>query len=158
LKTLIVYASTHGCSADAADFLKDRIQNSTVIDLKKTKKIEITSFDTIIIGGSIHAGSVQKIIKKLQKNNLELLLQKRLGLFLCCMETGETAKDQFNKAFLEPLRNNATAIGLFGGRFDFNKMNFFEKAIIKKIAGITSSISRIDENAMESFLKDILKR
>jgi menaquinone-dependent protoporphyrinogen oxidase len=35
-----------------------------------------------------------------------------------------------------------------GGEFQFEKMNFFERAIIKRIAKTDKSVSQIDEDAI----------
>lgn len=71
------------------------------------------------------------------------------------MEEDETAQKQFNTAFPEELRAHATAHGLLGGAFDFQKMNFVERKLITKIAGITSSTSRISEKAITRFVSDL---
>ena len=70
---------------------------------------------------------------KKSKKRSDILKQKRLGLYLCCMEEGETAQKQFNEAYPVELRDHATALGLFGGAFNFEKMNAFERMIIKKV-------------------------
>ena len=70
MKTLILYATRHGCAEKCA-----------------TK-----------LGGSIHAGKIQKGVKDFCAKNLEVLKGKRLGLYLCCMEEGPKAEAQFAAA------------------------------------------------------------
>ena len=94
---------------------------------------------------------MQKGIKKFCQKNFNMLLKKRLGLFLCCMEEGETAQKQFDEAYSEELRNHVAAAGLFGGEFDFNKMNFFERAIVKKVANISENVSKLKEETIHQF-------
>ena len=152
MSTVIVYMTRHGCAEKAAHLLKDVIGEDTeLVNLRNKRKFDISRYDTAIIGGSIHAGMVQKRVRKFCENNRETLLQKRLGLYLCCMYEGETAEKQFEDAFEEDLRSHATAAGLFGGEFDFKKMNFLERKIVTKIADITDSISRIDDDAIRQF-------
>ena len=112
-------------------------------------------YDTIIIGGSIHAGMVQKSIQKFCKNHIELLLKKKIGLFLCCMEKGEKADEQFRNAFPKELQDHAQAKGCFGGAFDFDRMNIIEKAIIKKVVNIDQSISTLSAESIQKFIKEI---
>ena len=45
------------------------------------------------------------------------------------------------------------ASAYFGGEFYFDKMNFFEKLIVKKISKIPGSMSKIDQIAIKSFSK-----
>jgi menaquinone-dependent protoporphyrinogen oxidase len=90
-------------------------------------------------------------VKDYCAKNLEVLKNKRLGLFLCCMEEGPKAEVQFAGAFPEVLIGAATTKSLFGGEFDFDRMNWLEKAIIKKISKIDASVSKIKEQAILDF-------
>lgn len=67
----------------------------------------------------------------------------------------EEAENQFKSAYPEILRNHAISSKVMGGEFRFDKMNFFERAIVKKIAGISESVSKIDEAKIQEFVKDI---
>jgi menaquinone-dependent protoporphyrinogen oxidase len=152
MSTLIVYASSHGCTEKAALALEQQLKDSvTLANLKKDKNIDPTYYDTVIIGGSIHAGQVQKVVKRFCSQHLDTLKQKRVGLFLSCMEEGEKAQQQFDNAFPGELRNHAAVTGLFGGEFDFEKMNFLQRAIVKKVAGITENVSKVKEENIRQF-------
>jgi menaquinone-dependent protoporphyrinogen oxidase len=156
MSTLIAYVSTHGCTKKAAHMLAELLDDKvSLVNLKKKSNPDLSSFDTILIGGSIHAGQIQRRVKHFCQKYLEILKQKRLGLFLCCMEEGENAQKQFDEAFPTELRTHATATGLFGGEFDFNKMNFIYKAIVKKVAGATESVSKIKEDNIRQFAKTL---
>jgi len=127
-----------------------------VIDLKDSPSpFSLVKYGTVLIGGSIHAGQIQKRIRVFCRDHEEELRQKTLGLFLCCMEKGEKAKDQFDAVFPESLRSHAAAQGLFGGEFDFDRMNFLERKIVKKVAGIEGSVSSISDEAIERFMQDL---
>ncbi len=152
MSTAIVYISKQGTTRKVAHLLKGKSNSSVdLIDLKKVQKPDIGLYDTVIIGGSIHAGMIQKRIQKFCELNSELLMKKTLGLFLCCMYEDETAIEQFNIAFPERLRNHAKATGLFGGEFIFEKMNFFEKLIVKKVSGFKETVSKINMDEVEKF-------
>ncbi|MEN8117436.1 MAG: flavodoxin domain-containing protein, partial [Bacteroidota bacterium] len=105
----------------------------------------------VIIGGSIHAGQIQKRIKEFSIKNLDELQTKELGLFICCMEEGEKAHTQLMEAYPEELHNHAKAATYFGGEFDFEKMNFFQRMIIKKVAHVENNVSKIDHEAIKKF-------
>ncbi len=152
MKTIILYDSKHGCTEHCAEQLSRLIPEAgEPVSLRQKPLPDPAAFDTIIIGGSIHAGSVQKRVKKFCRKNLDLLLSKRIGLFLCCMREGEGAEKQFNEAFPQALREKASARGLFGGQFNFDKMNPLEQKIIGKISGVTASLSRLREDHIEAF-------
>jgi len=110
LTTLIVRATKHGCTKKCANEPKNRLAGQTeLVNLKKSVKIDLNDYVAIIIGGSIHAGQIQKRVKRFCSNRFDLLNQKRIGLFVCCMEEGEKATNQFNEAFPKELMNHASA-------------------------------------------------
>lgn len=154
MKTLIIYSTRHGCTEECATKLEKQLNNDTeLINIKKQKLDNLGNYEKVIIGGSIHAGHIQKRIKKFCQENLDTLKHKKIGLFLCCMEEGETAQKQFQEAFPTELIEHAIATGIFGGAFNFERMNFIEKAIIKKVAKIEQSMSKIDEKSIVEFAK-----
>lgn len=157
MKTLIVYASKHGCTAGAVRTLEERLLGEvSLVDIGNEKPQGVDLYDTVIVGGSIHAGSIQKKVRRFCDDNIDVLLEKRLGLFLCCMYEGDEEEKQFENSFDPRLRDHAAARGLFGGRFDFEKMNFFERAIVKKVAGVTESVSSLRPDAIEAFAEEIV--
>lgn len=154
MNTLIVYATHHGCTEQAAQLLKHKLKDRVqVLNLKKDTLPDLADFDRLIIGGSIHAGMIQSSVKKFYNKHMNELLQKPLGLFLCCMYEDALAQKQFEEAYPEVLRKHALAQGLFGGAFDFGKMNFFEKKIVEKVAGVKKNTSTFSEEAIDNFVK-----
>ena len=152
MSALIVFMTKHGCTEKSAGILKEHISGEVAfVNLKQEKNPNLSRHDTIIIGGSIHAGRIQNGVRRFCERNMETLLGKRLGLFICCMYEEETAEKQFEEAYPEDLRRHAAATGLFGGEFDFQKMNFIERKIVKKVAKVEESVSRIDHEAIQEF-------
>lgn len=157
MKTAIIYASNHGCSEKCANILSEKLNSDTLlINLENEQNIAFKSFDTVIVGGSIQAGYMHKKVTKFINNNLSSLTKTKLGLFICCMYEGEKAIEQFENAFPIELRNHAITQGYFGGEFDLDKMNAFEKAIVKKVAKVEHSESRINYDNINSFAEKIL--
>ncbi len=88
--------------------------------------------------------------------NLEQLLKKQIALFLCCMEEDEEkAKQQFENAYPKVLRNHSVKYDILGGEFLLDKMNFFEKSIIKKIAKTKENVHKIKEKKIVEFSESI---
>ncbi|MFW5787717.1 MAG: flavodoxin domain-containing protein [Halanaerobiales bacterium] len=67
MRTLIVYASKYGCTEKAvnrlADYLGEGTQLLNLIN-EDNKIIKLEEYDTVVVGGSIHAGNIQKEVKK----------------------------------------------------------------------------------------------
>lgn len=158
MKTGIFYATSRGTTEKAANMLKNELEGKvTLINIKKEKSIRLADYDSVILGSSIHAGMLQGKMKKFIEGHQQELISKKLGLFLCCMHDGEKATEQFEMGYPEPLRNHAVASGIFGGEFDFSKMNFFQKAIVKKVSGTTSNTSTFNEEEIKKFAKEFNK-
>lgn len=155
MKTLIVYATNHGTTESVARKIQEKAHGEiTLINLKHQEKIDLHPYDQVIIGGSIHAGLLQKRVRQFYEKNMSILLQKPIGLFLSCMEENK-AQEQFDRAYPEILRTHASSKQITGGAFNMDKMNFIERAIVKKVAGITESISNIKEDRIEALIKEM---
>jgi Flavodoxin len=157
MKTAIIYTTLHGTTGKVARFLAEKAKGEvTVISLKEIKNPDLSGYDRIILGGSIHAGGIQGRMKKFVAANQLLLVQKEVGLFICCMDPHKEKQEQeFEHAFPDVLKQAAKAKAVMGGEFNFEQMNFLEKIIVKKVAGVTESVSRIDWDAVMRFLNEM---
>jgi menaquinone-dependent protoporphyrinogen oxidase len=66
-------------------------------------------------------------------------------------------EEEFNNAFPAELRKHAKACAVTGGEFIFEKMNFLEKAIVRKIGKVESTVSLIKEEKIEEFSNSFSK-
>ena len=149
---LIIYMSRHSTTEKVVGLLQEKlgVENCTLINLAKQTIPALEHYNTIIIGGSIHIGQIQKKLKEFCEAHQAILLKKRLGLFICFMNK-ELAQAQFETAFPDILRQHARSHGLFGGELLFDKMNFLERFIVKKIKKVNESVSDININAINQF-------
>lgn len=156
MKTAIIYASSHGTTEKVAKQIQNSLgtDNALLFNLKITKTVDLSLFDTVIVGGSIHAGQMQSRVKTFCKNNMVDLLRKRVGLFMVGMNEPQF-EAEFNNAFPELLRKHAITSKCVGGEFLFEKMNFIEKLIVKKVSGISHNVSKIDDSKISELVYDI---
>lgn len=157
MKTLILFTSHHGTTKKLAyQLAKDLgISDECVVDFKKNKNIDVSAFDLVIMGSSIHVGNIPSDFKKFINNNIELFLTKQIAIFMCAMEKTEFRIQEFKNNFPKELREHSLANGIMGGEYIFERMNFFEKFIIKKITGSTESKSEIDYDVYEDFVEKL---
>lgn len=143
----------HGTTQRVVDRLAEGLgrADTAVVNLENDVIPDLTTFDTVIVGGSIHVGQIQPKVKRFCEQQKELLLSKNLGLFLCFMNK-ELAHQEFKNAYPKELRDHAMAHGLFGGELLMEKMNFVEKFIVKKVAKETRTRSELDYEAIEGFI------
>jgi menaquinone-dependent protoporphyrinogen oxidase len=156
MATLIIYMTTHGCTEKATRMLMNSLNDDiNLVNLDGFPDPNLSLYDRVIIGGSIHMGEIQKGVKKYCERNMDALLTKKVGLFLCCMFDGDIAKKQFEDAYPLELRNHAASIGLFGGEITFDKMNVLEKMIVKKVAKIDQDVSKLNQLAIKEFAQKL---
>lgn len=156
MNTAIFYASNHGTSRKVAELLSSKLNsaNTEIIDLKQNPKINIEKYDVIVIGGSIHAGNIQSVVKKFCNNHESTLLQKHIGLYLCGMNVPDYDK-QLENAYPDSLKKAAIFKVNVGGEFLVEKMNFLERFIIKKVSKVTETVSKIDDEKIDFMAKKL---
>jgi menaquinone-dependent protoporphyrinogen oxidase len=152
MRCLIVYCSSHGTTEKAAHMLQEYLNYDVEIaDLKKSDTPDLSGYDAVLIGGSIHYGRIQGKLRRFIHNNRWELMRKKLGLFLCCMSEGEQALKQFEHAFDPELREASNAIGLFGGEFYFSRMNRLERFVAEKVSGEKRDVSKLNVQKIKEF-------
>ncbi|MCW0484993.1 flavodoxin domain-containing protein, partial [Gaoshiqia sediminis] len=158
MKTSIIFMSTHGCTENAVNELAAKLSGEVSIHhLKQDKKPDFSRADRVIIGGSIHAGQIQRRVRSFCESHSDELCGKEIGLFICCMHEGEDARQQLKNAFPEKLHQVAKYEAIFGGEFNFEKMGFLEKLVVKKVAKVDRSVKKVDHEAIDKFAKRMEK-
>lgn len=144
MNTLIVYATKYGCTEKCAQILSKKLDGHVdLINLKKVKDVNIAKYEKVIIGGSIYIGKIHKEVTEFCSKHLEQLKERRIGLFICGMQEEEAIQNELNQNFNADLIELAEAKEWFGGEFNFKKMNFLEKFIVKKVVKVTTDRSNI---------------
>jgi len=134
-KTLIAYSTTLGCTEQCASKLKDDLgEGVEMVRISRRRRFNLENFDTIIVGGSIHEGMIQRSVHKFCESNLDVLLQKQIGLFICCMDPDANEQELIERAFPDKLVKHALASGFFGGELNIKKMNLLQKIMTRKAA------------------------
>jgi menaquinone-dependent protoporphyrinogen oxidase len=144
MKTLIVYATKTGfvteCVDKLAALLSGRIDKINLAG--RPPAVDVAAYDRIMVGGSIHAGRIQKVVKKFCADYTSLLATKKLGLFVACLSKPEEAGKYFDDNFPRSLVVQAKAKACFGGAAYYERMSPLERFIIKKISGTDKSFSK----------------
>lgn len=155
MKTAIIYYSKHGTTERVAHLIGEQLDNEVdYISLKERSKLDIGTYDRIILGTSIYAGTSSRKVTQFCHKNQPLLEQKVIGLFICCMNK-EQEEAEMNKAFPKFLQRLTIPKAILGGEFQFDKMNFIERFLTKKIAKTNSSVSRLRYDAIRKFATQI---
>ena len=151
MSTLIAFASKYGFTKTCAEILGKKLEGKVDICDLGSNHPDLTKYDKVIIGGSIYAGKIRKPVKSFCSDNQNTLKDKKTGFFICGMAKEDDAQKQLESSFPKELLATAAAKGFFGGECNYNKMNFIEKFIMKKITGSDQSQSRIAEENITRF-------
>ncbi|MFV0391862.1 MAG: flavodoxin domain-containing protein [Paludibacteraceae bacterium] len=146
MKTAVIYATTHGTVEKVANYIFDKLpdQDIKLVKLEKDTNIDLASFDNIILGGSIYLGDIQEILSHFCKNNIDLLLTKNIGLFVCGIEPELVRQDaELEMAYPRNLYEHAQATAFVGGEVILEHLNLSQKFIAKTLFKIKKSTSFI---------------
>jgi menaquinone-dependent protoporphyrinogen oxidase len=101
------------------------------VDLKK-QMTDPSAYDRVILGSSIYGGQIQKEVRDYCKRYLDLLLQKRIGVYVTCLTREEEQIRQFLKCgFPHELVGHFVSFCAPGGAIYFSKINFLESMLSK---------------------------
>jgi len=158
MKTAIIYASKHGTTEKVAAKLAEKVGgNVELFSLKNNPNPDISGFETVILGSSIYMGEASGKMKAFCKTNETILLQKKIALFVCGMHPDKEQREkELKDAYSDALHEKAVASGFLGGEFLFEKMNFFERFIVKKIAKTKENVHQIDWDEIDNFVKKLV--
>ncbi len=133
MKTLIAYGSKHGRTEMWAHKLAECIEGQVdVVDLKKSRDLDIDEYDRVILGSAVYAGRIRKEVLRFVDKYLDKLLYKKVGLFICCMSYDNTV-DSLEVTFPQVLIEGAVVKSTFAGEFNLKRLNLFEKLIVKLV-------------------------
>lgn len=151
--TLIVFASNHGTVEKSVRELFRHMNGKVDICDLNNRDIapDLSRYDSVIIGGSIHYGKIQTVISVFSKENKDILLTKRLGLFVNCLYSGERAEKQLEQAFPSELYEKAIVREYFGGEVNNLKLNFWERFITKHIIDNESLVVAVSKDKIVEF-------
>lgn len=133
MRILVLYATKYGATEQIAKLLAEELGTNTDLwNIKKDGKPDLTLYDTVILGGSIYMGRIQRAIRSFGAKQKKILLQKRLGLFISCATPPETS-GYLERFFSEELCAHAVAEEILGGLFQYEKMSSFFQKIIRSM-------------------------
>ena len=152
MATLIVYISKYGSTEKCAQLLADKLVGDVELcNLRRTKQVDLALYDKVIVGGSIYMGRIQKAVKAFCEHHGKELIQKKLGLFICCMRDGDVAETELMTSFEPELLEHAITSDYFGGEFQMSKMNFIDRFIVKKVSKVESDTSSLRLDQIHQF-------
>jgi menaquinone-dependent protoporphyrinogen oxidase len=150
LRTLIAYRTKYGTAAACARILLEKIGGDTVLaNLADARDVNVREYDVVLVGGSIYAGKVQRTVVSFCERNRAALLQRNVGVFLCCLYQGEDALMQLQSAFPDWLLAHAFARALPGGEIHYNRLTLLDRLLVRGLKRPPGDLSRMRPAALE---------
>jgi menaquinone-dependent protoporphyrinogen oxidase len=155
MKSIVIYATKYGSAEKAAGILKSGMEGQVhQVNIMKQKAPVLDEYDNVILGGSIYMGRIQKKITDYITANLPVLLNKRIGLYICAgLPDPETRAKELAGAFNAELYEHAVCKEIFGHELNYEKMGFLDKLIMKAVKGDKNSSSEFYQDKIEAFAK-----
>jgi len=143
MKLLIVYGTTEGQTRKICEYLRDKAkddgQEVTIVD-STGPDVDPSSFDAVLIGGSLHAEKYQASVKHYVQEHHKTL-NKMPTAFLSVSLAAIHDDPQYQKeltditeAFLDKTGWKPTFVEQLAGALRYTKYNFWKKFIMRMIA------------------------
>jgi len=140
-QVLVAYASKHGATAEIAEKIGQMLRQAglraDVLSVNHVK--DLTPYQTVILGSAVYIGQWRKDAAKFLQTHEALLTQRQVWLF-SSGPTGKRDSVELRKSWclpepLQPIadRIQPNDITVFHGDLNLKKLNFVEKAMIKKV-------------------------
>lgn len=158
MKTLIVYGSKYGFTEDCAKKLGLTLgEQATVKSVKDVKPRDLLPFDGIIIGSSVYMGRLDKRIIQFSNAYKTELLNRKVGLYLCCGMRDE--EEHYLRHCIDgALLAHLSVQSGFGGELREDKMSFMHRLITKMITKESEKKNQpmptYREGSIEAFAKE----
>lgn len=156
MKTIIIYTTKYGCAEKAAYLLKSKLGEETeVINLMYAKEPTLDRYDTVILGGSIYFGKIQKEMSQYCIKHQTELSGKRLGLFICAGTKAELAVEELKSAYPEELYNKAVIKEVLGDEIYPNKLSLMDRFVLRMIGQKNRNGAGLSTEKLEKFAFDL---
>ena len=130
MRILLAYTSKNGSTASCVERLASGLSglDVTVCDLAEGLP-NAAEFDMVIVGAGVHHHRFPAPVKQFLREQADLLLTKKLGLFLLC-GIAEEQTYYMEKLFPSPLREHAFEVSFWGGSLRYDGLKFWDKFFV----------------------------
>ena len=154
MKVLVGYIGKYGSTRMYAKALAKAFgDDSLTLDLKDSKGLDLSEWDSVILGSGIYMGKAPRGLKSFCKRHLKALKDKRLGLFVCCASKAGDSQisEYFEKNFPTELFENAMIKKVFpGGQIMNEKAGFIYKKMYDQM-------KKLPEEEIQQLVDDTVK-
>lgn len=145
-KILIIYSTKDGQTLKICQALQAYIEQHgnqvTLVSIDDAGKVDLASFEKIVIGASIHYGRHNPTIHAFITRNQSILDSKPNAFFSVNVVARKQEKRQadtnpYLKKFLKSISWQPKQIAVFAGKIDYPSYNFVDRTVIRMIMWLT---------------------
>ena len=150
-----VYSTVDGHTLEICERLVGVVaeggHSATLVELKPDARIDLESFDQVVIGASIRYGKHRPEVTQFIKDNIEAIESKRGAFFSVNAVARKPEKKQphtnpYVRKFFKNLSWQPAAIGIFGGKINYSMYRFWDRSMIRFIMWMTNGPTALDSN------------
>ncbi|HOO74299.1 MAG TPA: flavodoxin domain-containing protein [Tepiditoga sp.] len=152
MSSIIFYSTKKGFGKKVSGYIAS--ESADIVEIIDQKDYDTENYNNVIFVSSVYAGQMKKGFKDFFNKVAEN--KKENQKFYFVMVAGQ--EENYKKFFNDNLPDKEKYIDDFfyaGYSYDFEKMNFFEKFIIKKIVKIDKSKEDFRKENLDSLVKKI---
>ena len=140
-QVLVTYASKYGATAEIAEKIGQVLRQAGLhADVSPVGHVkDLTRYHAVVLGSAVYIGQWRKDAAKFLQTHETALAQRQVWLFSSGptgkRDAGESRNSPRLPESLQPVTNRIRPhdIAVFHGNLDLKKLNFIEKAMIKKV-------------------------
>lgn len=159
MHTIILFSSKYGGTRVCAEKVAALMPGETTLhSLDEKPEVNLAPYDRVALGCSVYMGKPRKAARQFARLHEKELLEKPLGLFMCCIQDIEkNVVDQFDLTYTKRLQEHAVAMEAFGGLVNFPNLKPMDRVVMNMVAGDLRKkmggdvISTINEERIRSF-------
>ena len=152
MKAALVYRSRYGTTERCAREIASGIHcDADLFDLRRKPVPILNEYGLVIIGGPIYAGKGMVAIRRFCDAHREELLQRDVGLFICCLYDGEKAEEELARSYPEWLAAHAYARTWLGGAIEIGKLKPIDRFLTRKVGGAQADVDTVDAERIRAF-------
>lgn len=144
--TLIIYGTTDGHTKKIAEYIGDILTqqgHNIFLNSIHSSDIDITPYDTVIVGSSIRYGYHHPLIREFVEKNAEFLATKKNAFFSINLVARKPEKstpetNPYARKFLSKIQWKPQLAAVFGGKLDYSiygKLDAFMIRLIMRMTG-----------------------
>ncbi|RIY31892.1 hypothetical protein CJP74_05915 [Psittacicella melopsittaci] len=166
-KVLFLSGTREGHTAKINAFIAQELQKKQAIAVESytleqalEQKVDLASFNAIVIGASIHYGHFPKALNTLVQANLQTLAQVPSFFFGVNLTARKPEKRQvetnvYVRKFLQNTPWQPQAVGVFAGALNYSQLNFFDRNMIRFIMWLTGGDTDPQTNKVYTNWEDV---